>query len=160
MVTMLDIAYTVAVIKNSYKAWDAKHDKKEKGEEGDSVIAGGHQRRQKTTVKSKFTSQGGKKRQCNKRDWSNKGIEFYKKVHACWCELSGESEYYNTWTMLHDSWATYKEKTNFGHSSRRKKNVHEETEENFDEGGEGCPPLPELGTEFCVMDGDEDFVND
>ena len=59
-------------------------------------------------VKSEFTGQGGKKRQCNKLGWSNKGIEFYKKVHECWRELSGESEY-NTWTMLHDTWATYKE---------------------------------------------------
>jgi hypothetical protein len=55
--------------------------KKKKGEKWDSVIAGGHQRRQKTIVKSKFTSQGGKKRQCNKPGWSNEGIEFYKKVH-------------------------------------------------------------------------------
>jgi hypothetical protein len=46
---MLDIAYTVAVIEKSYEVWDPEH--KEKGEEGDSVIAGGHQRRQKTTVK-------------------------------------------------------------------------------------------------------------
>jgi hypothetical protein len=96
MVTMSDIAYTVTVIENSYKVWDAEHEEKDKGEEGDSVIAGEHQIRQKTTVKSKFTSQGGKKTQCNKPCWSNKGIEFYKKVHECWCELSGESEYYDT----------------------------------------------------------------
>ncbi len=96
MVTILDIAYTVAVIKNSCKAWDVDHKEKEKGEEGDSVIAGGDQRRQKTTVKSKFTSQAGKKRQCNKPGWSNKGIESYKKIHECWREPSVESEYYDT----------------------------------------------------------------
>ena len=110
MVTMSNIAYTVSVIKNSYKVWDAEHKEKEKGKEGDSVIAGGHQIRQKTTVKSKFASQGGKKRQCNKPGWSNKAVEFYKKVHECWRELSGESEYYNTWTMLHDAWTAYKKK--------------------------------------------------
>ena len=96
MVTISNIAYTVTVIENSYKVWDAERKEKDKVEEGDSVIAGGHQIRQKTTVKSKFTSQGGKKTQCNKPCWSNKGIEFYKKVHECWCELSGESEYYDT----------------------------------------------------------------
>ncbi len=30
MVTMLDIAYTVAVIENSYKVWDAEHEEKER----------------------------------------------------------------------------------------------------------------------------------
>ena len=147
MVTMSNIAYTVSVIKNSYKVWDAEHKEKEKGKEGDSVIAGGHQIRQKTTVKSKFTSQGGKKRQCNKPGWKNEGIEFYKKVHACWHELSGKSEYYDTWTMLHDAWTTYEEKTNFGQSRRRKKHIHKETAKNFDERGEDCPPLPVWGTE-------------
>ncbi len=43
MVTMSDIAYTVAVIENSYKAWDAEHKEKEKGEEKDSAIAEGDQ---------------------------------------------------------------------------------------------------------------------
>ena len=62
--------------------------------------------------------------------------------------------------LLHDAWATCKEKTNFGHSRRRKKIIHEETEENFDEGGEDCPPLPVWGTQFCVLDGDEEFVDD
>ncbi len=108
MVTMSDIAYTVTIIENSYEVWDAKHKEKDKGEEGDSVTAGGHQIRQKTTVKSKLTSQRGKKRQCNKLGWSNKWIEFCKKVHECWWELAGESEYYNTWTMLHDAWTAYK----------------------------------------------------
>jgi hypothetical protein len=43
MVTMSDIAYTVAVIENSYKVWDAEHEEKEKGDEEDSVIAEGDQ---------------------------------------------------------------------------------------------------------------------
>ncbi len=157
MVTMSDIAYTVAVIENSYKAWDAEHEEKEKGEEEDSVIAEGDQQRRKTAVKSKFTGQGGKKRECNKSGWNNEGIEFYKRVHECWCELSEESEY-DTWTMLQEAWATYKEKTNFHNSSRRKKNIHKETEVNFNEGGEDSAPL--WGTEFCLLDGDEDFLDD
>jgi hypothetical protein len=66
MVTMSDIAYTVAVIESSYEVWDAEHEEKEKGEEEDSLIAEGDQRRWMTVVKSKFTGQGGKKRECNK----------------------------------------------------------------------------------------------
>ncbi len=109
MVTMSDIAYTVAVIENSYKAWDAEHEEKEKGGEEDSVIAEGDQRQWKIVVKSKFTGQGGKKQECNKSGWSNEGIEFYKRVIECWCELSEESEY-NTWTILQEACATYTEK--------------------------------------------------
>jgi hypothetical protein len=60
--------------------------------------------------------------------------------------------------MLQEAWATYKEKTNFRHSSRRKKNIHEETGVNFNEGGENCAPL--WGAEFCLLDGDEDFLDD
>ena len=60
--------------------------------------------------------------------------------------------------MLQEAWATYKENNNFRHSSRRKKNIHEETEVNFNEGGEDCAPL--WGTEFCLLDGDEDFLDD
>ncbi len=61
MVTMSDIAYTVAVIENSYEAWDSEHKEKEKGEEENSVIAEGDQRQWRTAVKGKFTGQGGKK---------------------------------------------------------------------------------------------------
>ena len=43
---------------------------------------------------------------------------------------------------------------------KRKKHIHEETKENFGEGGEDCPPLPVSGTEFCLLDGAEDFVDD
>ncbi len=51
-----------------------------------------------------------------------------------------------------------KKKTNFHHSSRRKKNIHEETEVNFNEGGEDCAPL--WGAEYCLLDRDEDFLDD
>jgi hypothetical protein len=49
-------------------------------------------------------------------------------------------------------------KINFRHSSRRKKNIHKETEVTFNEGGEDCAPL--WGAEFCLLDGDEDFLDD
>ncbi len=49
--------------------------------------------------------------------------------------------------------------TNFVHSSRRKKDIQEETEENFNEGWEDCPPQV-LGTEFCLLDRDEEFMDD
>ena len=61
--------------------------------------------------------------------------------------------------MWHETWATYKEKSNFGHSSGRKKSVHKETDGNFNEGGEEWQPLV-WGTELCLLDGDGDFGDD
>ena len=60
MVTMADIAYTVAVIENSYEAWDEEHDIQNAGEGEEPEV---YCRLQKT-VKTKFTNQVGKKRQC------------------------------------------------------------------------------------------------
>ena len=50
MVTMSDIAYTVAVIENSYAAWDEEHEIDNAGERQEA-----YQRPQKT-VKTKFTN--------------------------------------------------------------------------------------------------------
>jgi len=84
MVTMSDMAYTVAVIKNSYEAWDEEHaiDNAVEGEEQEVY------RRPQKTVKMKFTNRVGKKRQCNMSGWSTDGIHFYNSVRASWRALS------------------------------------------------------------------------
>ena len=62
MVTMSDIvAYTVAVVENSYEAWNEEHGIENAGEGEEQEL---YQRPQKT-VKTKFTNRVGKKRQCN-----------------------------------------------------------------------------------------------
>jgi len=83
MVTMSDMAYTVAVIKNSYEAWDEEHaiDNAVEGEEQEVY------RRPQKTVKMKFTNRVGKKRQCNMSGWSTDGIHFYNSVRASWRAL-------------------------------------------------------------------------
>ncbi len=93
MVTMSDIAHTVAVVENSYKAWDAEHEEKEKGEEEDSVIAEGDQQQWKTAVKSKFTGQGGRNESATSwdgvtrglsstREYMNVGVSYQKRVNT------------------------------------------------------------------------------
>ena len=52
MVTMSDIAYTVAVIENSYKAWDAEHEIQNAGKGEEPEVY----RRPQKTVKMKCTN--------------------------------------------------------------------------------------------------------
>jgi len=61
MVRILDIAYMVAVIENSYEAWDEEHGIENAGEGEEQEV---HRRPQKM-VKMKFIIRLGKKRQCN-----------------------------------------------------------------------------------------------
>ena len=61
--------------------------------------------------------------------------------------------------MLEEEWAAYEDKTNFGHSSRRKKNEHKEPEDGYYDGGDECPDLP-LWDKFVLLDGDEDFMDE
>jgi hypothetical protein len=109
MVTMSDIAYTVAVIENSYEAWDEEHDIQNAGEGEEPEVY----RRPQKTVKTKFTNRVGKKRQCNMSGCSTDGVQFFNRVRGSWRDLSKDS----TWTMLEEEWAAYEDKTNFGHSS-------------------------------------------
>lgn len=154
MVTMSDIAYTVAVIENSYAAWDEEHEinNAERHEQQEEVY-----RRPQKTVKTKFTNRVGKKRQCNMSGWSADGIQFYNKVRDSWRALSLDQSN-PTWSMLEEEWATYEDKTNFGRSSRRKKNEHEEPEDDYYDGGDH--DCQDLWDKFVLLDGDEDFMDE
>jgi hypothetical protein len=149
---MSDITYTVAVIENSYEAWDEEHGIDNAGEGEEQEVY----RRPQKTVKMKFTNRVGKKRQCNMSGWSTDGIHFYNSVRASWRALSQVT----TWITFEEEWARYKDKTNFGHSSRRKKDEHEEAEDDYYyDGGEQCPDLPQWD-KFVLLDGDEDFMDE
>ena len=153
MVTLSDIAYTVAVIENSYEAWDEEHGIDKNDGEGEEQEV---YRRPQKKVKTKFANRVGKKRQCNMSGWSNDGIHFNDSVRASWRALSQDT----TWTILEEEWAAYEDNTNFGHSSRRKKEEHEEPEDDcYYDGGEQCPDLP-LWDKFVLLDGDEDFMDE
>ena len=123
MATMSDITNTVAVIENRYEAWDEEHGIDNAGEGEEQEVY----RRPQKMVKTKFTNQVGKKRQCNMSGWSTDGIHFYNSVRASWRALSQDT----TWTTFEEEWAAYEDKTNFGHSSRRKKDEHEEPEDDY-----------------------------
>ena len=157
MVTMSDIAYTVAVIENSYEAWDEEHGIENAGE-GQEQEEGLYRRPQKT-VRTKFTNRLGKKRQCNMSGWSADGIQFYTKVRDTWRALSQDPGN-TTWRMLEEEWATYEDKTNFGHSSRRKKNEEPDPEDDIFYDGGVHYQEHQLWEQFVLLDGDEDFMNE
>ena len=59
-----------------------------------------------------------------------------------------------------EEWKLYEEKTNFGHSSRRKKDEHHQPDdEYFYDGMEQCPDLPLLD-KFVLLEGIEDFIDE
>ena len=153
MVTMSDIAYTVAVIENSYEAWDEEHAGMNQTGEGEEQVV--YQRAQKS-VKTKFTNRVGKKRQCNMSGWNNDGILFYNGVVARWRALLEDT----AWTLLEEEWKSYENKTTFGHSSRRMKDEQNELDDEYNyDGLEKCPDLPLLD-KFVLLEGDEDFVDE
>ena len=152
MVTMSDIGYTLAVIENSYEAWDEEHGMNKAGEGEEQVV---YQRPQKS-VKTKFTNRVGKKRQCNMSGWNNDGILFYNGVVARWRALLEDT----VWTLLEEEWKSYENKTTFGHSSRRMKDEHhEQDDEYYNDGKEQCPDLPPW-EKFVLLVGDEDFMDE
>ena len=153
MVTMSNIAYTLAVIENSYEAWDEEHAGMNQTGEGEEQVV--CQRPQKM-VKTKFTNRVGKKRQCNMSGWNNDGILFYNGVVARWRALLEDT----AWTLLEEEWKSYENKTTFGHSSRRMKDEQNELDDEYNyDGDEKCPDLPLLD-KFVLLEGDEDFVDE
>jgi hypothetical protein len=87
--------------------------------------------------------------------WSTDGIQFFNRVRESWRDLPKDT----MWTILEEEWAAYEDKTNFGHSSRRKKNEHEEPKDDYYDGGDQCPDLP-LWDKIVLLDGDEDFMDE
>jgi hypothetical protein len=65
LITMSDIAYTIAVIENGHETWDEMIDTSQ-----------GQDSPKNTT---KFTKRGGHKREYNTMGWSQEGIYFYNK---------------------------------------------------------------------------------
>ncbi len=152
MVTMSDIAYTVAVIENSYEVWDEEHGIDKAGEGEEEVV---YPRPQKV-MKTKYTNRIGKKRQCNMSGWNTDGIRFYDSVVLSWRALLKDP----AWIILEDEWKLYEEKTNFGHSIRRKKDEHNEPDDDYYyDGIEQCSDIPLLD-KFVFLEGDEDFMDE
>jgi hypothetical protein len=144
MVTMSDIAYTVAVIENGHKKWD------------ESINRSGGECKELPKM-PKFTKKGGVRREYNSTGWNQEGIDFYNKVWEGWKKLSGENKF-NVWKQVEDKWFVYiEEKGQWENQGRRKKRYKSNLdEEDLD------PPMPNLPgvAADMVFVGDEDYQPD
>jgi hypothetical protein len=109
--TVSDIAYTVAVLENSYEVWDQDHKKKrmpkvewEQYRESEDY----------TVKKPKFTDRKGKKREYCDSGWSKDGIDFYNEVRKWWKDIAFNNNL-RVWADLEKAWADYAEENDFGY---------------------------------------------
>ncbi len=138
LITMSDIAYTVAVIENGHETWDEMIDTRQ-----------GQDSPKKTT---KFTKRGGHKREYNTTGWSQEGNDFYNKVREEWKKLSGENRL-QLWEKLESEWFEYVVETGCSQGRRKKHKT------NLEEEDVGTVNLPRLPTEM-VFFGDDDYQPD
>ncbi len=109
MITMLDIAYTIAVVENSYEYWDQCFELKNMSDKDQEA----HVKSDEYTEKSPlFTSPAGRQRKYCGCGWSDKGIEFFNNVWMQWKTTSKENRC-DVWTELED-WVEYAEENKFG----------------------------------------------
>jgi hypothetical protein len=138
LVTMSDIAYTVAVIENGHKRWDESKNKSDEDEE--------------SPRKTKFAKRGGIKGVYTTTGWSQEG----NKMWEGWKKLSGYNKF-GVWEKLESMWFDYIEETrDEGNQGRRKKHEWKLEDKDVD------PPLPDLPCVAAkmVFIGDEDYQPD
>jgi hypothetical protein len=75
--TISDIAYTVAVLENSYEVWDQEYNKKSMSRIDWEMYK---ESEDYTVKKTKSTNWKGMKREYCNLGWSKDGIEFYNEL--------------------------------------------------------------------------------
>jgi hypothetical protein len=117
LMTVSDIAYTVAVLENSYEVWDQEYKKKRMYK----VEWEQYKKSEDYTVeKPKFTDRKGKKREYCDSGWSKDGINFYNEVRKWWKDIAFNNNL-RVWSDLEKAWAVYAEENDFGNVYSRKK---------------------------------------
>ncbi len=94
LVTISDLAYTVAVIENGHEIWkqmaETQHSSAREG-----LLEprwGGEQEESSTEKTPKFTKKAGRKREYNTSGWNNERIHFYNKVRDEWKRIASENK--------------------------------------------------------------------
>jgi hypothetical protein len=150
LMTISDIAYTVAVLENRYEVWDKEYKKKkmsrvdwEKYKESDDY----------TIKKPKYTDQEGKKREYCNSGWSKDGIEFYNEVRKQWRDIAFKNNQ-KVWSCLEEAWAKYAEENDFGNIYSQKRTIQDISSNtpDYEEAQEEELPVDC----FCVRDEIED----
>ena len=125
MITMSDIAYTVAVIENGHEKWDEAIDPNLRIQD-------------ELPKTSKFTKKAGLKREFNSAGWSKDGIDYYNKVWEGWRKLSGENHMGLWKTQVEDMWFEYVEQMGENQGRKKKRN------KSYAEDEDSYPPMPNL----------------
>ncbi len=159
LITMSNLAYSVAVIENKHEIWDQIA---EEAESQDSSVEEGMMalrelREGGTPPKKtpKFTKKAGKKREFNMSGWTQEGIVLYKKVWDRWKSLSQENKD-GCWEKLKAEWIVYVKDykwTNCYCTNRKRKRNDRVCPENM-------PALPLMDLFEIMLDGDDDFEPD
>ncbi len=96
LITMSDLAYSVAVIENGHEIWDqiaeAVESQDSSVEEGMRALRELREGGAPPKKTPKFTKKAGKKRELNMSGWTQEGIVFYKKVWDRWKSLSQKNK--------------------------------------------------------------------
>ena len=144
MITMSDIAYTVAVIENGHEKWD-------------EAINPNLRIQDELPKTSKFTKKAGLKREFNSVGWSKDGIDYYNKVWEGWRKLSGENHMGLWKTQVEDMWFEYVEQMGENQGRKKKRNKsYAEDEDSYPP----MPNLPVLEAAEMVLEGDEGYQPD
>ena len=110
LITMSDLAYSVAVIENGHEIWDqiaeAAESQDSSVEEGMRALRELREGGAPPKKTPKFTKKAGKKREFNMSGWTQEGIVFYKKVWDRWKSLSQENED-GCWEKLEAEWIVF-----------------------------------------------------
>jgi hypothetical protein len=159
MITMSDIANTVAVIENGHELWDQvpnpateRPSSESTVEEGMRIIREAQEQSPKKKV-PKFMKKAGKKKKYNVSGWTQEGIEFYTKVwDASWKTLLGENKDC-MWEKLEAKWTDYVEEFGNNRYGKRKR-TWDNTR--FPQ----CPALPPMEIREVMLAGDDNYQPD
>ena len=149
LMTISDLAYTVAVLENSYEVWNREYKKTrmstvewEQYRTGDDY----------TSTMPKFTNRKGRKREYCDSGWSKEGIDFYNGVYQRW-KVIAHSNNCGVWSSLEEAWESYAQENNVGNGYSRKKTRLDTPAEFGEETGQE-EDLPD--DRFCVLGEIED----
>jgi len=147
MITMSDIAYTVAVIENGHERWD------------ESINGRSLQTLDEPRKTPKFTKKEGVKREVNSTGWNKEGIEFYNKVWEGWKKLSGKNHMGLWKKQVEDMWFEYLEEMGEWDNQGKKKKCKKTNSEDEDL-NPLMSNLPPGEAAEMVLEGDEGYQPD
>ncbi len=153
MITMSDIAYTIAVVENSYEYWDQCFEVKKLSNKDQEAYVKSDEYTKKLPL---FTSPAGRQRKYCGSGWSEEGIEFFNNIWMQWKAISKENRC-DVWTLLEEDWVEHAEENKFGYTTYNRTKKTPKDNSRINSPGTDVQNLPANRFSF---DGEEDFKPD